>query len=187
MSPFEYLSVLVSIIVGLALTQLLSGAARLIQLRRRVVMHPATLWWMVSLFLINVQVWWVAFDRRESRDWNFFSFLLYLLIPIGLFLLSYLVLPDLGDEDRPDLRANFDDNRQWFFGLLAALPAISLIEQVLREGQLQLDLDVGFRVAYLSLALVAMRVRSARFHLWNAVGVLLLFAAYVLALFLRLR
>ena len=64
MTPFEYLSVLVSIIVGLALTQLLSGAARLIQLRRRVVMHPATLWWMASLFLINVQVWWVAFERR---------------------------------------------------------------------------------------------------------------------------
>jgi hypothetical protein len=187
MTPFEYLSVLVSIIVGLALTQLLSGTARLIQLRRRVVMHPATLWWMASLFLINVQVWWVAFDRRSSMQWNFFSFLLYLLIPIALFLLSYLVLPDLGDEDRPDLRANFEDNRRWFFGLLAALPAISLVEQVVRDGGVRWDLDAGFRVVFLLLALVAMRVRSARFHAWNAAGVLLFFSGYVLLLFLRLQ
>lgn len=187
MTPFEYLSVLVSIIVGLALTQLLSGAARLIQLRGRVVLHPATLWWMASLFLINVQVWWVAFERRAGAPWNFFSFLLYLLIPITLFLLSYLVLPDLGDEDQPDLRANFDDNRTWFFGLLAALPVVSLVEQAVRDGSVRPDLDAGFRLVFLVLALVAMRVRSARFHAWNAAGVLLLFAGYVLALFLRLR
>ena len=36
MGQFEYLSVLVSIIIGLALAQLLSGAARLVQLRHRV-------------------------------------------------------------------------------------------------------------------------------------------------------
>ena len=54
MTQFEYLSVLVSIIVGLALTQLLSGAARLIQLRRRVRMHAPTLLWMATLFLIDI-------------------------------------------------------------------------------------------------------------------------------------
>lgn len=187
MTPFEYLSVLVSIIVGLALTQLLSGAARLIQLRRRVAMDPATLLWMATLFLINIQVWWVAFERRASDQWTFFSFLLYLLIPIVLFLLSYLVLPDLGDEDRPDLRRNFDDNRGWFFGLLAALPAVSLADQFLRDGGVRADLDAAFRVVFMLLALVVGRIRNARFHFWNALGVLAMFVGYVLVLFLRLR
>ena len=132
MTPFEYLSVLVSIIVGLALTQLLSGVARLIQLRRRVPMHATTLIWMALLFLMDVQVWWVAFERRFTPQWTYFTFLLYLLIPITVFLLSYLVLPEMGDEDTPDLRANFENNRGWFFGLLAAIPVISLVEQALR-------------------------------------------------------
>ena len=114
-------------------------------------------------------------------------FLLYLLIPIGVFLLSYLVLPDLGDEDSPDLRANFEDNRPWFFGLLASLPAISLVEQWLREGTLHWDGDVAFRVAFAGLSLVAARVRGARYHLWNAVVALTLFVGYVLMLFVRLR
>lgn len=187
MSQFEYLSVLVSIIVGLALTQLLSGLARLIQLRRRVAMHATTLCWIAILFLVDIQVWWVAFERRESHEWTFFAFLLYLLIPISVFLLSYLVLPDLGDEDNADLRANFEGNQSWFFGLLAAVPVISLLEQGLREGGVPLDVDAGVRVVLTVLALVAMRVRNARYQFWNALGVLALLVAYVLALFLRLR
>ena len=187
MTPFEYLSVLVSIIVGLALTQLLSGAARLIQLRRRVPIHATTVLWMAMLFLIDIQVWWVAFERRAAQQWTFFNFLLYLLIPIGVFLLSYLVLPDMGDEDAPDLRANFENNRPWFFGLLATLPMVSLLEQWVREGRLQLDGDAGFRVAFAALSLVAARVRSPRYQLWNAGVALALFVGYVLLLFVRLR
>lgn len=187
MSQFEYLSVLVSIIIGLALTQLLSGAARLIQLRRRIRMHGPTLWWMLALFLIDIQVWWVAFERRDSEDWHYFSFLLYLLIPVMLFLLSYLVLPDLGDEDAADLAANFDDNRSWFFSLLAMIPLVSLLEQFVREGGVAADADAGFRMVFMVVALVASRIRSVRFHLWNAIAVLALFLGYVALLFLRLQ
>jgi len=187
MSQFEYLSVLVSIIIGLALTQLLSGAARLIQLRRRIAMHLPTLCWMAILFLIDIQAWWVAFERRDSDAWSFFAFLLYLLIPITLFLLSYLVLPDLGDEDAADLTANFGDNRGWFFALLAALPVISLVEEGVRDGRVPLDVDAAFRIAFVALALLGARVRGARADLAVALAVLGLFLGYVATLFLQLR
>ena len=187
MGQFEYLSVLVSIIIGLALTQLLSGAARLIQLRRRARMHAATLCWMLSLFLMDVQVWWVAFERRDVEEWEFFRFLLYLLIPVLLFLLNYLVLPDLGDEDAADLEANFNDNRGWFFGLLAAIALTSLGEQALRNGGLSIDADVAFRVVFGLWALVSARVASARYQLWTAVAVLASFLAYIALLFVRLE
>jgi len=186
MNKFEYLSVLVSIIIGLAVSNLLAGAARLIQLRARVRPHATTLCWMVVLFLINVQVWWAAFDRRENPDWTFFAFLLYLLIPITLSVTTYLVLPDLGDEDAVDLAANFHDTRPWFFGLLAAAPLISLVEETLRNGRLPLDLDALFRLVFTGLSLVAMRQRSERYQLLNAWAVLLLFLGYITVLFLRL-
>ena len=187
MTPFEYLSVLVSIIVGLALTQLLSGVARLIQLRHRIRMHATTLLWIALLFLIDIEVWWVAFERRTTPQWTFFTFLLYLLIPIAVFLLSYLVLPEMGDEDAPDLRANFDNNRGWFFGLLASIPVVSVIEQAVRYGNVPVDIDLGFRIVFALLALVAARVRSARYQLSNALVVFALFVGYVMLLFLRLR
>jgi hypothetical protein len=187
MSQFEYLSVLISIIIGLAITQLLSGAARLIQIRRRVRLHAATLCWMVSMFLLDTQIWWVAFERQDNVDWNFFLFLLYLLMPIGAFLLSYLVLPELGDEDSADLAANFEENRPWFFGVLALLPGISLLEEWSHDARLPLDGDVAFRIGFIALSLAGARIRNARFHFWYALVALALICAYIAVLFLRLR
>jgi hypothetical protein len=187
MSQFEYLSVLVSIIVGLAITQLLSGAARLIQLRRRLSADATTLCWMALLFLINTQMWWAAFERRDASDWNFFSFLLYLLMPIIGFLLSYLLVPQGEDAADIDLAANFAGNRPWFFALLALLPCVSMIEETLRVGTLAGNGDTAFRVAFAALALVASRVRNPRFHFWNALVAMAIVCAYVAMLFLRLR
>ena len=142
---------------------------------------------MPTLFLIDVQVWWVAFERRATTEWHFFGFLLYLLIPVMLFLLSYLVLPDLGDEDEADLRDNFDGNRGWFFGLLAGIGTVSLAEQALRVGLLRFDADVAFRVFFVALSLVMARVRSARVQAWNALFVLLLIMGYIAMLFVDLQ
>jgi hypothetical protein len=44
----------------------------------------------------------VAFERRDDSDWTFFTFLLYLLIPIVTFLLGCVILPEF-DDDAPDL------------------------------------------------------------------------------------
>ena len=186
MSQFEYLSVLVSIIIGLAITQLLSGAARLIQLRRRVRPHAATLCWMVSLFLANTQIWWASFERREREDWNFFLFLLYLLMPILAFLLSYLVLPELGDEDEIDLAANFADNHTWFFLLLALLPTVSLVDELLETRTLPRDSDAIFRLVLLAFALIAGRIRGRHLDLWIALVGLALTCVYVATQFLEL-
>lgn len=186
MTKFEYLSVLVSIVIGLGISHLLSGAARLIQLRHRARLYLPTFLWMAVLFLANVQIWWVAFDRREADDWNFFLFLLYLLIPITAVVLSYLVVPDLEGEPEVDLKASYFENRTWFFGLVAFLPAVSLAEETAREGSVPRDADAVFRVVFLAAALVASRGRSERYHLLNALLSLAFFCSYVAVLFLRL-
>jgi len=187
MTKFEYLSVLTSIIIGLALANLLSGAARLIQLRARVKPHATTLCWMAMLFLANVQIWWVAFERREANEFSFFAFLLYLMMPIATFLVSFLLLPDLGDEDRIDLAANFESNRPWFFGLLGLVPAVSLVEEWTHDHYVPLDSDAAFRIVFMALCAFAAFVRNARFQFWNAAVALGGFVAYVSILFLQLR
>lgn len=187
MNQFEYLSVLISIIIGLGLSHLLSSAARLIQLRHRARLYAPTLAWMASLLLAQIQIWWVAFDRRGVAQWNFYSFLLYLLIPIGAYVLSYLIVPDLDSEDGVDLKASYYANQSWFFGILAAILSISLGEEFLRDGHITGDVDALFRVGFLLIAGIAMRVRREWFHALTSALFLLLFCAYVLLLFVQLK
>lgn len=110
MSPFEYLSVLISVIVGLGLSHLLTTSARLLQRRRTVRTYTPTLLWIATLFLLQVQIWWVTYNSRRDTDWNYFSFLLLLAIPVIGYLLCYLVVPPL-DTEIVDLRGNYYENR----------------------------------------------------------------------------
>lgn len=186
MNPFEYLSVLVSIIIGLAMSHLLSGTARLIQARRRVRWYAPTLIWLVLLFLAQVQIWWAAFDARQEIDWNFFGFLSFLLIPACAYLLCYLLVPDFEPGDDVDLERSFHDNQRWFFGLFATIVAISMSRDLVEDGRESLDEDMAFRVVFFAGSIVAAFVRSPRFHLGNAILSLTLFCGYIAQLFARL-
>lgn len=187
MTPFEYLSVLVSIIVGLGLSHLLTGAARLIQLRRQVRPYPATYLWMAILLLLQIQIWWAAYESRSDTRWTFFGFAAFLLLPISAALLSYLLIPDLeGEHTELDLRASFQENRAWFHGLLGLAAVISLGRDLLEDGRAALDADAAFRVVFLVLAIGAARARSDTYQTLNALVVLALFCAYVVTLFVQL-
>jgi len=187
MSQFEYLSVLISIIVGLGVSHLLSSAARLIQARRQVRFYLPTLLWMCFLLLLQIQVWWVAFERAEQTGWHFFLFVLYLLIPVGAFLLSYLIVPDLDAASGIDLRASYYQNRSWLYGILTALVLISLLDEAVENGAIPRDLDALFRVGFLGMATVGLLSRGPRLHFALSSALLAGFLGYILLLFLRLN
>lgn len=184
-SPFEYLSVLISVIVGLGISHLLTGVARLMQLRRKIRLYPPTLLWMAMLFILQIQIWWVAYMRRGDAGWTFFSFIGFLVIPIIGYLLCYLVIPDL-ESGGVDLRANYHANRVWFFGLLAAAVVVSLAQNAAR-GALVLDPDTAFLLVFLLLSVAGAAIRHEWFHVANAFLAPALFCVYVFVNFLSLR
>jgi len=185
MQAFEYLSVLVSIIVGLGLSHLLSVAARLIQERRRVQFFPPTLLWMGILFVLQIQIWWAAFEWQSAPTWDFLAFLVFLLLPIGAYLLSVLLVPDLDQPGEMDLRASYFQNRPWFFGLLALVPLISLLHEAI-HATIVADIDLWFRLGFTVLAGAGLLTRRPAAQ-W-AVTLLFAsgFAAYVGLLFVQL-
>ena len=103
MDQFSYLSVLLSLIVGLAITQILKGWRGLMLARRRVEPYWPSLVWSVSLLLMNVQSWWAMFGLRDVRTWTFLLFSVVLAQTVVQYLLAAIVLPDFGAQ-RVDLR-----------------------------------------------------------------------------------
>ncbi|HEY5952886.1 MAG TPA: hypothetical protein VIT18_00900 [Terrimicrobiaceae bacterium] len=75
MESFNYLSVLLSIVLGLAIAQVLQGFRGIILSRARVRLYFPSLMWAALTLLIVTQEWWASFGMRLHADWNFGAFL----------------------------------------------------------------------------------------------------------------
>jgi hypothetical protein len=188
MSQFEFLSVFVSIIIALGISYILSSAMRLIRRRGRVHMHYPTLIWMAVLFLLQVLAWWLAFQRRESTNWTFFRFLLYLLIPILVSVPGYLLVPEIELELEPefDLEKAFNHNRRWFFVILGAMGIIGFAEYAASSGTWKLDFGSAFPLVNIVLCIGGFSLRAKWAQLLIALTFLATLLGYIGFVFLRL-
>ena len=185
MGAFEYLSVLLSIILGLAVAQVLTGYRSLVLARARVRMYQPTLVWTVVVLLIAVQSWWAMFGLREAPSWTFGGFLIVLLQTILVYMLAGLSLPDVGADGRVDLRTHYTEHQRVFFGVLVLLVVVSLAKDVAFTGRLPTVTNVAFQGGLAAAAVVAMATRSDWYHRLLAPAVLATFVAYVALLFWR--
>lgn len=186
MSEFEYLSVLISIVVGLGISHLLAGMARVIRRRAEVRFYLPSVLWMGALFLAFIQIWWAIFERRVLETWTFPGFALVLAIPVLVYLLSYLLVPEGETDDGIDLRARYFENRRWFFGILALVPLTSLVQEYVLTGAIATGANPLFLLGFLALAVVGLLTRSDVVHRLVAVVAVGALGAYIAALFFRL-
>jgi hypothetical protein len=99
MESFNYLSVLLSIILGLAITQVLLGFRGLILTRMKVKLYLPTVIWAGLALLIAIQAWWASFGLRMRASWTFLGFIVIVLQAISVYMATAVVLPDItGDS-----------------------------------------------------------------------------------------
>jgi hypothetical protein len=186
MDAFNYLAVLISIILGLGVTQLLSAFGRWIERRESFHVFAPSILWAAILLLIHVQTWWSMFGLRLLSDWTFLRFAVVLLQPITLFLMSVLALPTSG-SDQIDLRSNYYNQRPWFFGLLAFLVLVSLAKDLVVSGALPGGLNLAFHAFLLTAAIIALTTQKVAYHVAVASACAVMMLAYVSLLFSRLH
>jgi len=187
MDAFSYLSVLLSIILGLAVTQILTGVRGLLLSRGRINLYWPTLVWASLLLLIFVQSWWAMFALREHTDWTFAQFAMVLLQTIVLYLLAGLVLPDFGETANVDLRAHYFSQHGWFFGFTLVLGSVSLMKDLVVDGTFPDPLNVTFHLVLMSATAVAAITRREWYHKVVALFGVIAITLYITLLFTRLR
>lgn len=98
MSPFEYVSVLTSIVVGLALAHLLKGVASIVQHPGRRRAYWVHLVWVAFMFFQAIFFWWWEFALEPLEVWTFKLYLFVLFYAFVIYLLCALLFPsDLED------------------------------------------------------------------------------------------
>jgi hypothetical protein len=112
---FDYFGVLVSVIFGLALTHMLRGIGRVIELRHEVRPYWVHLVWALNVVVFVLALWWGMYWWRGLQEWTSEWFFFIAGYAVAIFMWSYLLFPG---ELTPgvDFETYFYANRRWFFG-----------------------------------------------------------------------
>lgn len=105
MTPFEYVIVLISIILGLGITTILTGVAEFIKHPPADKLYPPYVIWIALVFVLHIQEWWESYSLKTIERWKLPMFLFIILYPIALYILAHLLFP--GDLKRGLVTKNF--------------------------------------------------------------------------------
>jgi hypothetical protein len=186
MDAFGYVSVILSVVIGLGLSHLLSGVVELFKSRRNVRFYWVHLLWVALTFVGHIFLWWTMWNLRLIRTWNFFSFLLVLLGPVLLYVAAAFLMPKAEPGKSIDLRDYFYENHSPFFSVNAAFTVLMGVENWLLAGQVSPTRVTAFFALWFVLLALSAVVKNGKFHAAIAMSVLILFLVFVVLFGLRL-
>jgi hypothetical protein len=163
---FEYVMVIVSIILGLGLTQILRGLSKLVRGARP---SGVVLSWALLLFLMHLQVWWALWDLKQVQQWTQVSFTLVCLIPCTLFGMTELLLP-MASTPESQWEEHFLSVRRWFFRLFVVFVALAVFETWFIMG---VPIAHPYRLVQfteLGLGVIGLSTANLRVHRWIVFG-----------------
>src|SRR6266496_1756173 len=168
MAAFEYLSVLISIILALGMTRVLGGVGEMLQARSRRRIYWVHIVWIVNLFLYLVVAWWIFYRWRSQQPWTFFLFIFVLISPTILYLASLLLFPREGDVDLAiDYKTHYYANHRAFFILFALFTPVDIADSLLKGISHFLGLGPQYfisSVLYFAGLMTAAITRNERYH-----------------------
>lgn len=172
MDQFEYVMVLVSIVIGLGIAHILLGIGgiidRLSGRGERLELSVAHAAWMAFCFVWMVMFWWweYRFSSRVS-EWTMGLYLFLITYAISLFLISVVLVPRSWDGVT-SLKDYFLGRRVWFYSLLLLIVVLDTFDSYLKGG-IEYILETGatniaFSISTIPVAIVGIKTENMRFH-----------------------
>ena len=120
MSPFEFITVFVSLIVGFALSHILRAVSDLYEIRERVKPYWLNSLWVVTVIMWSIFTWWglwmLSIDRIE---WTYAQYWFLVMNVSSIYFFTTLVLPKATDEGTIDLEEHYYSVHKAFFSIVA--------------------------------------------------------------------
>ncbi len=178
MGVFEYIGVLISVIMGLGITHLATGATKLIQHRDTVRFYLPHALWTINVLVYILLIWWAMYWWSGHQHWFAVEYLFITLYAIVLFFIAAMLYPWQMPDDI-DVREYFFRNRRWFFGAMIVAWCLDIPETVFKASADLRPLPqeyFWFVSLHLSLAATGLVTRNRVVHLglpiaWFAITV----------------
>lgn len=133
MTPFEYVTVLISIILGLGITQIVTGIADIIHQWNRIKIYWPHSLWVVLALVMHFHEWWYCYGLMKHNQWHLASFLFLILYPILLFVLARILFPFGAMDTEVDFKIFYFGNFRKFFLMVSLLVVVAALQDILLE------------------------------------------------------
>ena len=181
-SAFEYVSIMVSIILELGITQILSSFSNLLYHYKETKFYwPHTIWVIFILFL-HIQDWFITYELKDKPAWLLPELLFILMYPITLFIAAKKLLPSNENDKGTDMKTYYGSHYPILFFIVAIAVLVSILFNVflLEKALIQQALLFFFMCVLLYIA--AKKMANEVLHKWIAVVV---FAASIISVILE--
>jgi hypothetical protein len=127
MSSFEFISILMSIVIGLGVTNLLAGLGRAFYRRRETPMDEVHIVLTAGTLLLLILQWWVTFKWNTETHWTFDHYLALIIWAVSMYLMTvFLYPPDLSETE--EHKARFERNRSGYYSSFSAMCLLDIVQ-----------------------------------------------------------
>jgi hypothetical protein len=139
MELFDFISVAVSIVLGISAAHLLSGLRDVVSPARR---DWLVVSWYAYLMYLHLLTWWSLFAARHVLTWNLGFFTLAMAVPGFLYLATSTLLSE-APSAVSSWREHFQKVRPWFFVFYALFIATAGLRETLLLARPLLGITSG--------------------------------------------
>jgi hypothetical protein len=175
----EHSIALISVVVGLGMTELLGNFNRLMQVRRQVRWDALSLAWAFLAVLLVINYWWGMYEGYVSAT-SAATFLVGLSMPVLLYLICAAALPKASLIEGREMRASYLAEGGYFFALVLVYVIATLVQSVVVNRAFRLSVAMMERLAIIAAVAPLLGKRRIGYHWFAALVVL---AVLVLRLF----
>ena len=182
---YLHIRTIISLVIGLSITHILGGLARIVQHPGKVKLSAVHLAWTASILLSSVHFWWWEF-RLTDVSWTFVLYVFVIAYASLFYFLATLLFPaDISDYK--GFGDFFTSRRRWFFGLLALTYVADIFDSLIKgEAYFSAALGPEYLVragVYVALCVAAMFVKNLAFQRVFAAANLIYQVSFILRLY----
>ena len=129
MTPFEFICAFYSVVLGVAVAQLMTSVGRLAEERERVRGYWVSNLWILTVLIVDVSYWWGIWGLHDVKRWSIYSFLLLVALTAAVYLTTVLLFPRIPTSEDAiiDMGRHFYKSRRIFFTGFTLAWAFALI------------------------------------------------------------
>lgn len=176
MSAFEYVSVMVTVVLALAVARLLTFLATVIASSERIRAYWLHLLWAVLLLVVNLQAWLILWSRHRQSMFPVGEIVMMVLAASLIFVAAHVLVPDISRDECVDLRAHYLRIKIPLFATLSAFWLFPLVGGLAFMGRGLFDASSVARSVMFGLSLSGLLVERLWWHAFLGIlsGVLIL-------------